>query len=294
MRVLVTGGTGFIGKALVSSLRQRGDDAVVVSRRSGPDSTTVGWDALGREVARSDAIVHLAGEPIAEGRWTNARLSRIRESRVESTERIARAVEQASTRPRVLLSASAVGIYGTRSDDAQLDEGAPPGDDTLARIATAWEGATGPAREAGARVVHPRIGIVLGRGGGALAKMAPPFRWFVGGPLGSGRQWVSWIHISDAVRALLFTLDTDALAGAVNVVAPAPVRMATLAGAIAGALHRPAAIRVPAVALRLALGRGLAQTLLTGQRALPRRLLDAGFAFDFPRVEHACADLFER
>jgi uncharacterized protein (TIGR01777 family) len=289
MRVLVTGGTGFIGGALVRTLAERGDEAVVVSRR--PDSTGVGWDAVEREVERADAVVHLAGESVAGGRWTPARLRGIRESRVHSTDRIARAISRASRKPRVLVSGSAVGIYGMREDDRELDESAPPGDDVLARIAVDWEAAASPAREAGVRVVHPRTGVVLGRGGGALDRMKAPFRWFVGGPLGSGQQWVSWIHLRDAVRALLFALDRDALSGPVNVVAPNPVRMAALARAIGHALHRPAAMRVPGAALRLALGRGLAQALLTGQRALPRKLLEAGFAFEFPRVDAVCADL---
>ena len=289
MRILVTGGTGFIGRALVRALAERGDEAVVVSRRAGPAS--VAWGAIEPEVDRADAIVNLAGEPIAQARWTKARLERMRESRVRSTEAIARAIERSVRKPRVLVSGSAVGIYGMRDDDRELDEHAPAGDDVLARIAVAWEDAASPARRAGVRVVHPRIGIVLGRDAGALAEMATPFRWFLGGPLGSGRQWVSWIHLRDAVRALLFALDRDALEGPVNLVGPQPVTMDTLAHAIGRALHRPSVMRVPPLALRLALGEGLARALLTGQRALPKKLLESGFAFDFPRVDEACRDL---
>ena len=288
-RVLITGGTGFIGRAVVDALRGRGDEPVVVSRR--PEPTAVRWDAVEREVERADAVVHLAGEPIAEGRWTPRRLETIRSSRVESTERIAAAIQGASRKPRVLVSGSAVGIYGMRDDDKELDESTPPGDDVLARIVVAWEATAEAARSAGVRVVHPRTGVVLGRGGGALPRMAAPFRWFVGGTLGSGRQWVSWVHLNDVVRALLFAIDSEALVGPVNVVAPAPVTMETLTRCIGRALHRPAAMRVPPLALRIALGGGLAQMLLTGQRALPRKLLDAGFVFDFPSVEEACADL---
>jgi uncharacterized protein (TIGR01777 family) len=289
VRVLVTGGTGFIGRALLSALAERGDETVVVSRRSNPD--TVGWDAVEREVERADAIVHLAGEPIAAARWTKARVELIRESRVQSTTTISRVIERASHKPRVFVSGSGVGVYGMRDDDKELDESAPPGDDVLAQIAVAWEDAASPAHAAGVRTVHPRIGMVLGHGGGALEKMALPFRWFVGGAIGSGRQWVSWIHLHDAVRALLFALDCDALSGPVNVVAPTPVTMDALARAIGRALHRPAAMRVPPFALRLALGKGLARALLTGQRALPRKLLDLGFVFDFPSIDDACADL---
>jgi uncharacterized protein (TIGR01777 family) len=308
MRVLVTGGTGFVGRPLVIALRSRGDEAVVVSRRPRPGE--VGWDAIEREIERADAVVHLAGEPIADGRWTKERLQRIRASRVEPTQAIARAIERSAHKPRVLVSASAVGIYGMRDDDKELDESAPPADDVLASIVVEWEKAAGAAREAGVRVVHPRIGIVLGRDGGALARMAVPFRWFVGGPLGNGRQWISWIHLVDAVRALLFAIDCDGtfpgstgpppakvpsavLAGPVNVVAPEPVTMQTLAQSIARALHRPAALRVPPFALELALGRGLAQALLTGQRAVPRKLNAAGFAFRFPGIQEACADLLQ-
>lgn len=292
MRVLVTGGTGFIGRGLVASLREHGDDVVVVSRT--PDATAVPWGAIEDEVERADGVVHLAGEPIADGRWTKSRLDSIRASRVQSTERIARAIEKASSRPHVFVSASAVGIYGTTSGDRELDESSPPGEDVLARIVVDWEKAASLADLEGVRVVHPRISVVLGRGGGALAKMAAPFRWFVGGPIGSGRQWVSWIHVRDAVRALRFVLHSEKASGPVNVAAPEPATMDAFAHAIGGAMHRPAALRVPPVALRVALGRGLAQTLLTGQRAIPRKLLDLGFAFEFTRIEPACADLLAR
>jgi uncharacterized protein (TIGR01777 family) len=283
--VLVTGGTGFIGAAVVAALRERGDEARVVSRAAG--GAAVVWDDIEGAVGSADAIVHLAGEPVAAGRWTQARLERIRSSRVDLTQRLARAVASAPRRPRVLISASAVGIFGMRLDDRVLDESSPPGEDVLARICVAWEAAAAPARDAGVRVVHPRFGVVLGRGGGAMAKMVAPFRWFLGGPLGSGKQWMSWIHLRDVVRALLFALDREAIAGPVNVVGPDPATMADLARALGRTLNRPAALRVPAFAMRAALGSGLAEALLTGQRAVPRKLLDAGFAFDFPRLDQA-------
>jgi uncharacterized protein (TIGR01777 family) len=178
-----------------------------------------------------------------------------------------------------------------RSDGAVLDETSPASDDVLAQIVVAWEAAADPARTV-TRVVHPRTGVVLERGGGALAKMAPPFEMFVGGPLGSGKQWVSWVHLRDEVRALLFALDHEALTGPFNVTAPEPVDMDHFAKALGHALHRPSVMRVPAAALRLALGSGLAEVLLTGQRALPRSLLAAGFTFEFARVDKALEAIF--
>jgi uncharacterized protein len=285
VRILLTGATGFIGSALAPLLEQRGDEVVGVSR-SGP----VRWDALEAEVERADAVVHLAGEPVADGRWTPERLERIRASRVETTDRIARAIAAARRKPRVLVSGSAVGLYGMRRDDAICTEASPPGDDVLSRICVAWEAAAAPARDAGVRVVHPRVGVVLGRGG-ALAKMAAPFRWFVGGPVGQGTQWLAWVHLRDTVRALAFLVDRQDLSGPVNIVGPSPVTMNAMSRALARSLGRPDLLRVPAFALRLALGEGLAQVLLTGQRVAPTKLEEAGFEFDFPSLDEALRDL---
>jgi uncharacterized protein (TIGR01777 family) len=289
MIILVTGGTGFVGRALVAALESRGDRALVVSRK--PSAGHVAWDTVEQEVDKVDAVVHLAGEPIAEGRWTDERWRRITSSRVQSTERIAEALVKSARKPAVLVSASAVGIYGMRNDDRVLDESSPPAADALARLAVDWERAADPARRAGIRVVHPRLGVVLGRDGGAFAKMTAPFRFFLGGPLGNGKQWMSWIHLRDTVRAILFALDHDTMTGPVNVVSPNPISMNELAAAIGSALHRPSALRVPPMALKVAFGRGLAEVLLTGQRALPRQLAHSGFSFDFPTISAACADL---
>jgi uncharacterized protein (TIGR01777 family) len=283
-RILLTGGTGFIGGALAAALRERGDEVVVVSRR-GP----VTWNEVEGHVAAADAVVHLAGEPVTDGRWTRERFARIRSSRVDTTARLAAAMA-GGRGARVFVSGSAVGIYGTRTDDAVCDEDTAAGEDALAKVCVEWEAAARPAAEAGVRVAHPRVGIVLGRGG-ALAKMSGAYRWFVGGPVGSGTQWVSWVHVKDVVGALLLLLDRDDLSGPFDVTAPTPVTMNDFAAAIGRSLGRPSAMRVPAFALRLALGEGLAEALLTGQRAVPRRLLDSGFAFSFTDVGEALRDL---
>jgi uncharacterized protein (TIGR01777 family) len=295
MRALLTGGTGFIGRSLAHALRERGDEVVVVSRSG--EAGSVAWGDIASEVARADAIVHLAGEPVAGGRWTPARLEKIRASRVDTTATLARAIARAERAPRVFVSGSAIGIYGMRLDNDVLDEQSAPGHDELARIVVAWEGAAatpvpGASASAFPRVVHPRFGMVLGLGGGPLESMATPFKAFVGGSLGTGKQWVSWIHLRDAVRALLFMIDGDALAGPVNVVGPDPAIMDDFAAALGRALHRPSALRVPAFALRAALGKGFAEVVLTGQRVAPRKLVEAGFAFDFPRLDAALADIY--
>jgi uncharacterized protein (TIGR01777 family) len=299
LRIVVTGATGFVGRALVGHLVSRGDDVCAISRDPEraraelPSGVALeAWTARaawGERVRASDAVVHLAGEGVADGRWTSEKLARIRSSRVETTEALAAEITLADKKP-VLVSGSAVGFYGMRKDDDVLDEQAPAGFDVLADVCKAWEGATAPARLAGARVAIMRTGIVLGRGG-ALAKMLPAFKAFAGGPLGDGGQWLSWIHIADVVRALVFLLDTPDSNGAFNLTAPKPVRMNDFARAIARTVHRPCMMRVPGVALKLALGEGLAETLLTGQRVVPARLERAGFVFRFEEIGAALADL---
>ncbi len=302
MRIVVTGGTGFIGRGLVGALRARGDEVCVITRDPGraraaePALASValeawaaheGWAARVRE---SDAVVHLAGEGVADGRWNDERLARIRSSRVETTEALADVIARAAKKP-VWVSGSAVGVYGMRKDDAVVDEQGRAGDDVLAAICTAWEGATAPARKAGARVALARTGIVLGRDGGALLKMLPAFKAFAGGPIGDGAQWLSWIHLEDAVRGLLFAVDTAGFEGPFNLTAPKPVTMNQFARELARALHRPCLMRVPGVALKIALGDGLAETLLTGQRAVPATLERAGYTFRFDEVGSALRDL---
>lgn len=289
MRVVVTGATGFIGPKLVAALEARGDEVIVVSRSAGEKRVT--WKDADAAIAESDAVVHLAGANVGEKRWTPERIALLKSSRVDPTSHVARAIANAKRKPRVLVSASAVGIYGMRKDDAVLDENARFANDTLADICVAWEVAAAPAREAGVRVAHPRIGIVLGKDGGVLAKMLPSFRFFVGGAIGDGAQWVSWIHWKDTVRALLFAIDDERMSGPFNVTASEPVTMGDLARAIGETLHRPSFFKVPPFAIKLAVGEGFAEVVLTGQRAVPKRLSDLGFRFDFPDLRSALRDL---
>jgi uncharacterized protein len=297
MRVLVTGGTGFIGERLVRALAARGDEVVVLSRRASAMSKharQVVWtpEVAGPwldEVRKADAIVHLAGAGILDKRWTDAHLEACRTSRVVPTRLIADAIAAREEPLRVFVSASAVGYYGFRKDDRVCDEAEAPGDDVLATMCASWEEACAPAERAGVRVVRARIGVVLGPEGGALAQMLPVFRLGLGGPLGSGEQMLPWVHADDTVEALLFAIDTPSLTGPVNVTAPMPVSMSTFAKELGRVLHRPAFFGVPAFALRIGMGKG-ADVVLTGQNAVPKKLLQASFAFRYPELAGALAE----
>lgn len=292
MRTLVTGATGFIGKKLLDEI----EDPVVLSRN--PDKAQAAlkrgkayrWDPIAGEPPREafdgvDEVIHLAGEPVGEGRWTAGKKQRIRESRTVGTTNLVRAVCSLPNPPRVLVSGSAIGIYGDRGDEP-LEERSAPGKDFLADVCREWEAAAEPARERGVRVVHPRTGIVLGPGGGALAKMITPFKLGLGGRLGSGRQWMSWIHIDDMVGMLLFAAREDRVAGAMNAVSPTPVTNIDFTRALASAVHRPAIFPVPAFALRLLVGE-FAQILLASQRVLPRAAEKAGYNYRFTDLNTA-------
>lgn len=299
MNVIVTGGTGFIGKKLVRTLAHRGDTVCVLTRgasvKEGDGRVRfLSWTPQEKgpwmsAIEDADAIVHLAGASVLDERWSKERLEVLRASRVDSTHLVALAAAESKKRP-TLVSASAIGIYGMRKDDEALAEDGGHGTDVLASICEAWEAAADPAREAGVRVVHPRIGLALGGDGGALAKMIPPFRAFVGGPIGDGEQWFSWIHWKDVVSALVRAIDDATFVGPLNVTAPRPVRMNELARELGIAMHRPSILRVPAAALKLALGER-AQAVLTGPRVIPKKLQDAGFDFAFPGLPEALADI---
>lgn len=303
MRVLVTGGTGFIGRRLLSRLVSRGDEVVVLSRRSSaarkqiqatrilvwePESGPPTPDAFGE----IDAVVNLHGESISGGRWTDAKKERIRKSRVLGTRNLVAGIAAASPRPRTLVSGSAIGYYGPRGDET-LDEVSAPGQDFLAGVCREWEAEGERARDLGVRVVTVRTGIVLGPGGGALKPMLIPFHLFVGGPVGSGEQWMSWVHLDDQVGLILHALDRPALDGPVNATSPNPVRNRDFARALGRAMGRPSLVPTPAFALRLLLGEMADALLLTGQRVAPKKAQDASYRFQHPLLGEALESILK-
>lgn len=301
MRVIITGGTGLIGRRLGQSLAQDKHEVIVLSRTPGDYAgqlssgvKAVAWDGKSAEgwghlADGADAIVNLAGANIAGGRWTKARKQLIIDSRVQAGQAVAAAVRAAQTKPRVVIQASAVGYYGPRNSNI-LTESASAGDDFLAEVVKQWEPSTAAVEADGVRRVILRIGVVLSDEDGALPKLKMPFDFFVGGPMGSGDQFISWVHIDDVVRAMRFAIERPDMSGAYNVTAPAPVQNRVLAGKLGTVLNRPDLLPVPGIALKLVLGE-MATTVLDGQRVVPERLLNAGFRFQFTDVETALWDL---
>lgn len=292
MRIVVSGSTGLIGSALVRVLEKDGHEVVrLVRRRSDADSGTAWWDPAAGAIETSglegaDAVVHLAGENIGTGRWSAERKRRIRDSRVDGTRLLSETLADLDEKPATLISASAIGYYGDRGKEV-LTEESGPGSGFLAELGVAWEEAADPARAAGIRVVHPRIGIVLAADGGALAAMLPVFSLGLGGPLGPGTQYTSWIDLDDLVRAIQHTLEDTEIEGPVNAVAPAPVTNKAFTRALGRVLGRPTILFVPSAALRLAFGEMAEETLLASARVSPERLLKSGFSFRYPEVEGA-------
>lgn len=298
--VLLSGASGFIGSHLAKALAADGHRVLRLARDRGGAAGTVYWDPESGSVdraqlerAQADAVVNLAGEPIAQ-RWTAAARRRIRESRVRGTTVLAEALAALSAKPTVLVSGSAIGYYGAHRGDELLDESSVVGADFLATTSLAWEEATQPAANAGIRVAMVRTGLVLGEDGGVLARMLPPFRSFVGGRLGDGQQWMSWIAIEDMVRAIRFAIETATLRGPLNLVAPEPVRNEEFTRILARVLDRPAVIPLPAFALRAIFGEMADNTIFASQRVIPKRLAGAGFQFRHPRLEDALRALLRR
>ncbi len=291
MRIAVTGATGLIGSALVPHLRRRGHDVTRIVRRRGSEPADIVWSpADGQLDAHAlegiDAVIHLAGAGIADHRWTTAYKQTLLQSRTAGTQLIARTIAESADPPQVLLSGSAIGIYGARGDEV-LDESADTGTGFLADLCRAWEAATAPASEAGVRVAHLRSGIVLSGEGGALRKQLPLFKFGLGGKMGSGRQWQSWISIEDEVGAITHLL-TSSVSGPVNLTAPAPVTNAEFTDALGTVLHRPTVLPIPRFGPKLLLGAELAENLLfAGQRVVPRVLRDDGYEFRRPDLADA-------
>ena len=301
LKIFITGGTGLVGRKLIPQLLNRQDSVVCVTREVSrarellPAEVTLleadpilagDWQ---NELLKCDAVVNLAGEAVAEGRWTKKKKSRIRRSRLSITGNIAAALVR-SERPMVLVNASAVGYYGNRGAEA-LGEDREPGQDFLARLAVEWEHTAAKAEKEGIRVALLRIGIVLAPQGGALAKLAEPFRWGMGGPIGSGKQYFPWLHIQDLVRIILFTLDNDKLQGPINAVVPNPPLQKDFAAALGTALGKPSWLAAPEFALHLLLGQK-AEMILASQRAVPNALKAHGFRFAFGELDKAMTDLF--
>ncbi len=297
MRVGVIGATGFVGKALTAALVARGDEVVAFGRDAGRVRAAVpaakeAWsldELSAARVASLDAVVNLAGESVAAKRWTPEQKAAIRDSRVRTTRKVVDAIASASERPGVLVNASAVGFYGPRGEE-EVTEATPPGGDFLAGVCRDWEAEAQRVTDLGVREVRLRTGIVLGDAGGPLEQMLLPFKLFVGGAVGDGRQWFPWVHLADVVGATLWALDHETLAGPVNVTAPRPVRYGEFAAALGRRLRRPSWLTVPGFALRLAVGE-MAEVLVTGQRAVPAALEADGYAFRYARVEDALADV---
>jgi hypothetical protein len=302
MRIAITGGSGFIGRRLVARLLERGDEVLVLSRRpeqarrvlgASPNLKLLEYDPYQPQAWASalegyEAVVNLAGEPLASSRWTEAKKREIRRSRVETTQALVQALASLQQKPRVLLSSSAVGYYGSHPEGEPLTEADPPGQGFLAEVCQAWEAAARPAEELGIRLAILRTGIVLGPDGGALAQMLAPFQFFLGGPIGSGKQWVSWIHRDDWVSLACFLLQQGS--GVFNATAPNPVQMEEFCRTLGQVLARPSWLPVPAPALELLLGEA-AQVVLTGQKVIPQAALQLGFTFQYPHLKEALRQL---
>ncbi|MFE9257130.1 TIGR01777 family oxidoreductase [Streptomyces sp. NPDC006879] len=290
MRIAVTGSTGLIGTALVQSVRQEGHSVLRLVRQLPEGADEVRWDPMGGEVDRAgleglDAVVHLAGAGVGDHRWTEAYKQRIRDSRVRGTATLARALSSLRTPPRVLVSGSAIGYYGDTGDQP-VDEDSPPGAGFLPSVCVEWEAAAAPAQEAGIRTVFARTGLVVAREGGAWGRLFPLFRAGLGGRLGDGRQYWSFISLYDELAALRHLINTEELSGPVNLTAPQPLTNREVTAAMARVLRRPAVFTVPAPAMRLALGE-FAEDVLGSQRVLPKRLLASGFGFTHAGIDDA-------
>ncbi|MEM9345048.1 MAG: TIGR01777 family oxidoreductase [Planctomycetota bacterium] len=292
MRIAVSGSTGLVGSALCEALQTQGRDVKPIIRGKATNPNEIAWDTTNnmfdaKALSACDAVVHLAGENIM-GRWTKEKKKRIYDSRIDSTRGLAQTLAGIKDGPRTLIVASASGYYGYNGHDTPRTEDDPPGDGFLAEVCVDWEAAADPAREAGIRVVHPRIGIVLSPYGGALQQMLPPFKLGLGGPIGNGEQMMSWVALHDLIRILIYCIDTPAISGPVNAVAPDPVSNREFTKALGRVIKRPTVLPVPRFAPKLLFGKDCAEATALGSfRVIPKRLLDVGFAFQCGNLEEA-------
>ena len=296
MRILITGGTGWIGRHLVGALRREGHAVRVLSRHDSRPAEfddaveLLHWPSVMEPIPPGailgiDAVINMAGASIGASRWTNERKHELYKSRIETTQRLIEAINDSPWRPKTMISMSAVGYYGAHGDE-ELTEASQPGEDFLAGLCMHWEDVAKQAVTLGLRLVIPRTGVVLGPGSEALRKMAQPFRWFVGGPLGSGKQVMSWVHLDDVIGIMLYALEHEHVSGPINVTAPKAVRNRKFSKTLGKVLHRPSLFPVPAFMLRLILGE-MSAIALTGQRVIPKQLLGFGYQFQYTEVEDA-------
>ncbi|HWF12460.1 MAG TPA: TIGR01777 family oxidoreductase [Candidatus Acidoferrales bacterium] len=305
MRILVSGSTGFLGTAIVDSLQKQNHLVARIVRpgsagrnKAADPRQEVSWDPIAghfdaASAEESDALIHLAGASIADGRWSDSRKKVLRTSRIDATRHLMGALGKLQSPPRIIVAASAVGYYGSRGDET-LTEQSAPGSDFLAELCREWEAETARGAEFGARVVSPRFGIILSAHGGALPRMALPFKLGAGGRLGDGQQWMSWLTLAEVVNIVQFALANSQLAGPVNAITPNPVRNSEFTTVLAKTLYRPALFPAPAFALRLALGEMADGLLLASQRVIPSRLISAGYQFQQPDLAEALADVFRK
>jgi uncharacterized protein (TIGR01777 family) len=300
VKIVLAGGSGFLGSALSEHLVGRQHEVVILTRSGSVPSRTgaraVSWQpdgsanpgAWAKEIDGAQAIVNLTGAGMADKRWTRRRKDELRQSRVQPARSLVAAIRAASVRPATFVQGSAVGFYGAYGDEI-IDESFPPGQDFLGQLCVSWEAEAHPAAALGCRLVILRNGVVLGRGGGMLKKVIPPFQFFVGGPIASGRQYLSWIHLADWLSLMTWAIETPAVSGPINATAPSPATNADFSRALGRALRRPSWLRVPGFALRILFGEMANDMLIAGQRVVPKRALEAGFVFKHPDIDSALA-----